>query len=149
MQDNTNVDTHARGTRAKRTLYCFAAIFQKAIPLKTKCCLSAASFILFRNRRWKIAKPYSVLTFFASFFVSRQKMKRRFYQEKRGIKSIFVLWYLKIFDIYALCGNKINREPVCGRMRERQTHTMPYPREVPDQRHQGYQPQRGRRLGAL
>jgi|GEM_PF-7132024 len=34
MQDNTNVDTHARGTRAKRTLYCFATIFQQAIPLK-------------------------------------------------------------------------------------------------------------------
>src|SRR5690606_27686413 len=100
MQDNTNVDTHARGTRAKRTLYCFATIFQKAIPLKTKCCLSAASFILFRNRRWKIAIPYSFLTFFVTFLVSRQKMKRRFHQEKRGIKSIFVKWHLDIFYNY-------------------------------------------------
>src|SRR5690606_35082610 len=58
------------------TLYCSAPIFPKTIPLRTKYCLSAASlFCLGIVKERKIAEPYSVLTFFASFFVSRQKMK--------------------------------------------------------------------------
>src|SRR5690606_1560438 len=71
------------------TLYCSAAIFQKAIPLKTARCLSEASSMLFRKSRRKIAELYSVLTFFASFFVSRQKMKKNFYISNMK-KTIFI-----------------------------------------------------------
>ncbi len=59
--------------RSKTTLYCSAAIFMQVIPLKTECCLSAASSILFRNSQGKIAESYSVLIFCPLF-----------YQEKRG-----------------------------------------------------------------
>jgi|GEM_PF-7013380 len=45
-------------TWIKMTLYCSAVIFMKDIPSKTACCLSGASFMLFRNRQRKIAEQY-------------------------------------------------------------------------------------------
>jgi len=67
-----------RGYAGKTTLRFFASIFMKTIPLKTKYCPKRSEFILFRNRRIKIAKTCSVLIF--APFLSR----------KRGLKTIFI-----------------------------------------------------------
>jgi len=63
-----------------------ASIFLKVIPLKTDGCLSETSFLLFRNKRRKIAEMYKALIYgFVFILVSMSSLRSvlpSFYQEK-------------------------------------------------------------------
>ncbi|PRD54304.1 hypothetical protein C5749_12595 [Sphingobacterium gobiense] len=58
----------------KLALYCFTAIFMQGIPLKTACCLTGGSFMLFRNSQRKIVKLYSALIFWLLFYQEKRSM---------------------------------------------------------------------------